>query len=460
MKAKLNMKTVGFFLGIIVLLVLWFFDLTPGLGVEGRRVLALVLFSVIWWATKPVMPAFTSCVMMLGFMIFDLASMPTITKLTSSSTFFIYFSIFVIADVVEQSGLARRVALMYAGRFISGFKSMIISAFILTFLLGFLIPSPWPRAFLLLAIFREICDASGMDEKSTGIIGLAIFACSCPLSMATYTGDASLSVVVAAMTGQTVGYMDWTLKMILPGILAALLTFGLIMILFKPTRKFEIDQKLVKTRLEELGAWTRNEKVTLFWVLFATVLWMTESIHGLNVGIVGIMAVVGMSLPYVGGVCTGANWKAVDFGTMIFVMGAMAIGGAAAETGMSTYLAQVVFPSSMPNNIYAIALIIGVITILMHMVLGSSVSTASVVVTMLMAYFANSSIDPLILVLFCYTAVYMHYIFPFQHLNILFGMGRGGYTEKDVTRLGIPLTVCVFIVLLFEAWFWQICGWL
>lgn len=457
---KINMKTIGFFLGIIILLLFWFVDITPGLSVQGRRVLALVLFSVTWWATKPVMPAFTSLIMLLGFMIFDLASMSAVTKLTATSTFFIYFSIFVIADVVEKSGLAKRVALLYAGRFITGFKSMIVSAFVLTFILGFLIPSPWPRAFLLMAIFKEICDASGMDKKTSAIVGLAIFACSCPLSMATYTGDAALSVVIAAMSGQQVGFMDWTLKMIVPGLLAALLTYGLIMFLFKPTQKVKIDASLIKERMNEIGPINRNEKVTLFWVIVATLLWMTESFHGLNTGVVGTLVVVCMSLPFIGGVCTGQNWKAVDFGTMVFVMGAMAIGVAGGETGMSTYLAKVVFPNSMPTNIYAMAIMIGVVTVCMHMILGSSVSTASVVVAMMLAYFGNSGIDPLILVLFCYTAVYMHYIFPFQHLNILFGMGKGGFTEKDVMRLGIPLTACVFIVLLFEAWFWQVMGWL
>lgn len=457
---KLNKQTVGFFLGIAVLLLFWFVDITPGLSVEGRRVMALVFFSVIWWATKPVMPAFTSCIMMIGFMAFDLCSMSAVTKMTAGNVFFIYFTIFIIADVVEKSGLARRLALMYASKFITGFTSMVVSAFVLTFLLAFVIPSPWPRAFLLLAVFKEICEASEMDEKSSAIIGLSIFAASCPLSMAVFTADASIAVPIAAMTGQEISYMDWTLKMILPGILAAVLTFGLIMWLFKPTKNYKMDASVVKENLKALGKWTRNEKVTLFWTLLATILWVTESIHGINMGVVGMIAIVGMSLPYVGGVCNGGSWKAVDFGTMIFIMGAMSIGAAGAETGMSTWLANLVFPASMPNNMYLIAIMIGAITILMHMVLGSSISTASVVATMVMAYFANSGYDPFILTLLCYTAVYMHYIFPFHQLNILFGIGKGGFTEKDVTRLGIPLTACVFIVLIFEVWFWGLCGWL
>ncbi len=116
----------------------------------------------------------------------------------------------------------------------------------------------------------------------------------------------------------------------------------------------------------------------------------------------------------------------------------------------------------MPTNIYAVALIIGAITIIMHMFLGSSVSTSSVVVTMVLAYFAQigNTTDPLILVLFVYTAVYMHYIFPFQHLNIMFGMGKAGFTEKQIKKLGLALTPFVFVVLLFEAFWWQVMGWL
>lgn len=459
---KFSLSTFGFFLGIFVLFLFWFTDITSGLAVEGRRVLALVLFSVIWWATKPIAPPFTAIILLLGLMAFNLASMKAVTSMTSGSVFFVYFAVYIIADVVEKSGLATRIAYWYAEKFIKNFAGIVFSAFALTFILGFLIPSPWPRAFLLLAVFKQICNASGVDEQSFAIVGLAIFASSCPISMSIYTGDAPLSVVVAAMTGQAVTYMDWTLKMILPGLFATIITYFLIKVLFKPTGTFTVDAYLMREKLNDLGPMTRDEKVTLFWVIAATILWMTEGFHGLNTGVVGCLTVAGMALPYIGGVCKPPNFASVEFGSILFIMGAMSIGPAGAETGMSSWLASVIFPANMPTNIYALAIIIGSITMAMHMVLGSSVSTASVVVTMVLAYFSQigSTIDPLILVLFVYTAVYMHYLFPFQHLNIMFGMGKAGFTEKHILKLGLALTPCVFLVLLFEAFLWQMMGWL
>ena len=60
---KFKLSSFGFILGLIVLFSFWFADITPGLAVEGRRVLALVLFSVIWWATRSVAPPFTALIM-------------------------------------------------------------------------------------------------------------------------------------------------------------------------------------------------------------------------------------------------------------------------------------------------------------------------------------------------------------------------------------------------------------
>jgi hypothetical protein len=59
-----------------------------------------------------------------------------------------------------------------------------------------------------------------------------------------------------------------------------------------------------------------------------------------------------------------------------------------------------------------------------------------------------------------YSAIALHYVFPFHHLNILVGLGdaHGGYDDKTVISLGLPLTIVIIIVVLFEAVWWQITG--
>jgi di/tricarboxylate transporter len=451
-----KIQKLGMFIGIALLLFIWFVDVTPGLSEKGRHLLAMVICTVIWWGTKPVIPPFTGLMFMTGIIFFDLAPIHGVTNLTSGINFFLYFSAFVLADVVETSGLAKRVAYIFASRYIKSFTGMIVSAFVLTFILGFLIPHPFPRAFLLLAIFKSICSACNMNAKDSSIVALAIFASSCPISMMTLTGDAGLNVVLAGMSGLKVSWMAWTSKMFLPGMLASIITLGIFLFMFRSSEKIVVETSVVKKNLAELGPMTKDEKVTLFWMAVAVVMWATETIHHLSTGVVSIVIVCAMAMPYIGGVCKPPNWKAVDFGSLIFIMSAMALGPSGAATGMNVWLAKTLFPTNVPGDIYSLAILIGAVTMATHMVLGSAVSTASVIVAMVLTYTKDMGIDPLIPVLFAYTAVYMHYIFSFQTMNIMIGVDKGGYTDKDVVKLGIPLTAAVFIVLLFEAFLWSL----
>ena len=62
--------------------------------------------------------------------------------------------------------------------------------------------------------------------------------------------------------------------------------------------------------------------------------------------------------------------------------------------------------------------------------------------------FALEGIDPVVTVFLVYTAIGIHYILPFQHLNMLVGLGNdnGMYTQKEVMKLGIPMTAAVYFI--------------
>jgi di/tricarboxylate transporter len=59
-----------------------------------------------------------------------------------------------------------------------------------------------------------------------------------------------------------------------------------------------------------------------------------------------------------------------------------------------------------------------------------------------------------------FSAINIHYILPFHNLAILVGEGEdnAGYSAKDAMRMGIPLTVVVFVVVLVEAVWFHILG--
>ena len=98
---------------------------------------------------------------------------------------------------------------------------------------------------------------------------------------------------------------------------------------------------------------------------------------------------------------------------------------------------------------------------IIHMFMGSVIAVMGVAIPALMAFTSPMGINPLVTTLIVYTAVAIHYILPFHHLNMLVGQGEenGMYTQKETIRLGIPLTVVVFIVtVLVEIPWWKLLG--
>ena len=71
-----------------------------------------------------------------------------------------------------------------------------------------------------------------------------------------------------------------------------------------------------------------------------------------------------------------------------------------------------------------------------------------VAVPAILAFTAPMGLPPIVPTFICYMAIAVHYLFPFQHLNILVGASEdtGGYTQKETVRFGIPLTLIVFVI--------------
>lgn len=96
------------------------------------------------------------------------------------------------------------------------------------------------------------------------------------------------------------------------------------------------------------------------------------------------------------------------------------------------------------SNIYLFVLVLTVM--FLHMLLGSSVTTASVVIPILIEL-TKGIIDPIIVSLLVYLAVNMHFILPFHHTVIMVGSGNDLYSNKVVIKYGLVLTILLFLII-------------
>lgn len=452
-------KLIGLLGGLLLCIIIC---LSPieGLSREGRLCLGFTLMTVIWWAAQVVQSGYVSGIYLMLLCLFEVAESSAIFAGWTGSSIWLVVGAYLIASAVQKSGLGKRLSYIFVLRFVRTWKSIIISIFALTFVLSLLIPHPWPRAFLVMSVMRVLIQAAHIQKRESTIIGFSVFAASVPISLIFMTGDATINPLAASYASSPVSFVDWFVIMGVPAIVLSLLTLILLLIFFKPSASVKINLEEIREEKAKLGKMQNREIRTLVWMGIAILLWLTNGITGLDIGWITLMVAMLMSLPVVGEVVRAEDWKEVPVHVMVFLTAAIAIGKVGSVTGMNQWIASTFMPSSIPENIIVLALLIAGLTIVIHMFMGSVIAVMGVVIPALIAFTEPAGIPSLAVIGIVYLSVAGHYILPFHHLNMLVGQGEenGMYSQKETVRLGLPLCLAIFIMVIFAVGWWKLIG--
>ncbi|ADK68567.1 sodium/sulphate symporter [Olsenella uli DSM 7084] len=480
-KRGFGKRQIGLVAGIIVFLLLYLLPI-PGLGVVGQTVqigdvaslgsglvrgqdytvvdlfgvptakscLALSLMTVVLWATGVAQNGYTAGLYLALLVVMGVEAPASVFYSWTGGTMWLVIGAYLIANAVKTSGLGERIAYNYMLRFVTDFRSIIIGSFVLTAILSLLIPHPWPRAFLIMAVMSIVIESSHIVHEDAVKIGFSVFAASVPASLIFITGDAVINPLAASYFGGAT-FLDWFVYMGLPSIIMTVITMLLFLVLFKPTKTYTVNKDQIRERIEQAGPMTKLEKKTAVWLVIAIALWMTDSLHHVDIAWVTFIVGMLMSFPAIGDVVSAKDWSAVPVHVLIFLTAAMAIGKVGGLTGMNSWIADTIFPSAVPSNVFVLALMVAALSIIIHMLLGSVIAVMGVAVPAILTFTVGGDVTQgaaIAWTLICYTAVAAHYMFPFQHLNTLVGASpdTGMYTQRETLRLGVPLIAVVFVV--------------
>jgi di/tricarboxylate transporter len=442
-----GLKVLGFIGGIAIAVLVCLLPL-DGISPEGQHCLGLSLLAVIWWATGVTHPGYTSALLLGLYVLLNVAPGNVVFGLWTTPIIYLVVGGYLIAAAVRDSGLGKRIAYHYIVRYISSYRSIIVGAYLLGFMLSFLIPHPWPRSFLIMSVMAMIIKGADIPAADAANIGLAVFAASCPTSAILLTGDSVINTIAVGMSGIQLSWLGWLWQMGIPAIVASILTLFLQLVLYKPSKEVVINKAEFQGYLTEMGPLNSVERKTLIWVVLGVVLWATDSIHHIHPGWVALLVSMGMSLPIIGGVIGPKHWNDVPIATLFFLTAALAIGKVGAYTGMNAWVAGVILPGQLPTNPFMLAALISVVGVAVHMVLGSVLAVMGVIIPTFMVLASSQGVNPLFISLMVYMVLAMHYVLPFHHMNMLVGLGKdqGGYTDRQVIRLGLPLTVATLVI--------------
>lgn len=450
--------------GLTILAALLIAVMPPAiLSGDQARVLGIVLVTLVLWATGIVPGYLASLIFFSVLLIFGMAGPELVFIGFESTAIWLIVSGFVIGAAISVSGLGDRLARGLAPLLTGSYPRLISGLMAVSVLLSFVMPSSVGRAVVMVPVGMALADQMGFRRGSRGRIGIAAV-----LALGTNMPGFSilpsnipnmvLSGAAETIHGASFGYTDYLLLHFpVLGLLKAAIMVLLVLWVFpdrpaQPLPTHEATQNGISV--------SPGTRLRVAAILLATLaLWMTDSLHGVNAAWIGLAASVLLLLPRIG-VVTPQSFKAsVDFGMLLFVAGALALGALVNSSGLGALLGQGLF-TILPLAPGADALNFASLT-LMSTITGlfTTVPGVPAVLTPLAADLAAQSGLSLHAVLMSQVVGFSTVIFPYQVAPLVVAMQLSGERLGHLLKITIPLALITLVLLLpLDYLWWKLLG--
>lgn len=434
---------------IIPLLILIFrpFDI----DLSQSIILASLTFTIIVWVTRSLNRTYMSIFLLAIFVVFGNTPLEKIFSFPLSENFFLILFSFLFSQGIANSNLGEKLLQPILYKYTKNIKGLLLSMVLFPLLLIFIIPQPFSRIIILALIYSEYFDKIEIKKDLKGILMFGIFAFTIIINILFKRGDIILAAGVLSLTNLSLSEFQWMKYMTLPGLAMVFTEVTLFYYVFKKDLKNYCQNVYIKEDI----LLDKRDWMNLAIIIFTTLMWATETIHHISGTIIVIL---GCILFYSVRILKKEDLKSMDIKLMIFLTAAFSIGSVMNASGV----AQKIFASFtdfFPDTFsLKYVLLVMVSSISLHMILGSNVTSLSVVIPSLLAL-SSGIVRIEILMFIVLISIVSHFILPFHNVVLVVGEGKGYFTSKPVIKFGLYLTVLTFLaVFLFFLPYWNLMG--
>lgn len=459
---------------------------TPAdLPVMGQRALAILAFAVILWMTEAVdYPV--SAAMIIGITTLLLGLAPSMEdpsvmlgtkgalKLAlggfSNSAVALVAAALFLAAAMQATNLHQRLALFILSKVGVKTGAIVFGAIIVSIILAFFVPSATARAGAVVPILLGMVAAFGLPHNSrlgallviTAVQSVSIW------NVGIKTGAAQNMVALSFIEqemGVSIAWSSWFLYAAPWSILMSIALYFIMLKVIKPeTNTVEGGKEVIQEKLKDLGPMKPTEIRLVIISLILLFLWSTEEIlHPLDTTTVTIIAIAILLSPKIG----VYDWKTVEklipWGTIIVFAVGIALGSILLQTNGAQWLSDKVFGAmgldSMP--LLATIALLSAFNILIHLGFASATSLSSALIPIFIALTTTIAIDANAVgfVLIQQFVISFGFLLPVSAPQNMLAYGTGAFTVKDFLKVGIPLTIIGYLlILLLSATYWQWIG--
>ena len=260
------------------------------------------------------------------------------------------FGAAIFGEAMDQTGLAKRVALRCMLLTGGTFRGMLIGFGVGGIILGLLLASGFARTVIFCAIGMGIIQALELDTKSrmSSLIMLGcFFASSAPTMQFLHTSESfiwAFQILLKAI-GEHVDFWEYLSHMGLNNLLYIVLCFVALYLTRGSTRMPDETtlKQVLKKRMEELGPMSTAEKRLLVLALISVLGFMLEPFTGLNAVWILCLAALLCYMPGMG-ILNVNTFNNLNIMFLVFVAGCMAIGAVAGVVDANKWAVASIMP--------------------------------------------------------------------------------------------------------------------
>lgn len=290
---------------VLYLLIVYLVPKPEAVSPAGWRIFGLFVASVAGLVLEPV-PG--GAVVLIAVTLTPILGGLTLAQALSGyadSTVWLVMAAFFISRALINTGLARRIALLFVRRFGTSSLGVCYALSMSEMVLATIIPSSGARAGgVVLPIVRSIAELYGSRPGTTArLLGafliITVYECVAISCAMFFTGQASNPLVakMAAPTGFRVTWASWFMAGIIPGLCSIALTPLLVLKLYPPEiRRTPEAAEFASKELATMGPLSSKEWILA--VVFAGVcgMWITSDWHGVDITLTALLGSVSLLL--------------------------------------------------------------------------------------------------------------------------------------------------------------------
>ncbi len=468
-------RQIGFFLGPLLFVILWITLPETFISPGANKVVAIAAWMITWWVAEAVPIPITSFLPLILFPLLGVMKMREAAAPYANPIIFLFLGGFMIALALEKHRLHERIALNLIRVTGTSGNGIILGFMIAT---GFI--SMWisntATAMMMLPIALSVINLLKSNPTvmphelpknernfAMGLLLMVGYAATLG-GLATIIGTPP-NVVFAGLLDefyhQKLNFGKWMLVGVPVAALLLSSTHLIITRVLFPNnlKKVEGTDELIKTKLQELGNISREEKLVLtifgltsfFWIFqqaWNNYIFKQDLLNDTNIAMMGglLMFVVPVDIRSFRFLLTWRDTYHLQWGILFLFGGGLCLAEGLEHTGIIQTMGQWIAGQSSFNVGLILALIVATVLLSEFM---SNVALVQIFVPVIFGIADSMHVNPILLAMPVTLAASIGFMFPIATPPNAIVFSSGYIRMKDMVKAGILLDiVCIIICFL------------